>query len=240
ADRELYRDHPDIDLEVIQNGFGFLAAMIPNATSTEDEKVKQYVTELFELEMRSLPRPTADDPYCEIRETPHLYDRWIMQRVAEWISHTNSVEIARRLYRPILDLGAAGRYWVEDFLQAWITNALVMSKDLNGFANIWRDMVEYTMGLSIWRPDPRLSWTRTDSLAADLMGLREQAGAILGKTEYRSLIGAMAEAFDQWARVWLRYALDAGWFAHFLRTDSGQVLLPQGIKQLAIVIASFE
>ena len=92
----------------------------------------------------------------------------------------------------------------------------------------------------MWQPDSRLSWSRTDTLAADLMGLREQAAAILGKTEYRSLIDAMAQAFDQWARVWLRYALDAGWFAHFLRTDSGQVLLPQGIKQLANLISSFK
>src|SRR5262249_1489886 len=74
---------------------------------------------------------------------------------------------------------------------------------------------------------------------ADILGLREQAAAILGKAKYKTLISAMAAVFDQWASIWLKYASDAAWFAHFLPTDAGQILLPSGIKHLAKVIGSF-
>jgi hypothetical protein len=48
----------------------------------------------------------------------------------------------------------------------------------------------------------------------------------------------MAGAFEQWGNRWLRYAFASGWFAHFLLTESGRVLLPQGIKQLAGTVGS--
>jgi len=50
----------------------------------------------------------------------------------------------------------------------------------------------------------------------------------------------MAPIFERWASRWLKHASAAGWFAHFLTTESGVVLLPMGIKQLAAVIQSFE
>ena len=37
--------------------------------------------------------------------------------------------------------------------------------------------------------------------------------------------------FGQWGSRWLKYGSAAGWFAYFLHTESGQVLLPQGVKQ---------
>lgn len=37
--------------------------------------------------------------------------------------------------------------------------------------------------------------------------------------------------FEQWGSRWLKYGSAAGWFAYFLHTESGQVLLPQGVKQ---------
>jgi hypothetical protein len=48
----------------------------------------------------------------------------------------------------------------------------------------------------------------------------------------------MAPTFERWGDRWLKYASAAGWFAYFLKTESGQVLLPQGIKQLAAVVES--
>ncbi|MGA8621825.1 MAG: hypothetical protein WB660_25280 [Candidatus Sulfotelmatobacter sp.] len=48
----------------------------------------------------------------------------------------------------------------------------------------------------------------------------------------------MALTFERWGNRWLKYGLAAGWFAYFLKMESGQVLLPQGIKQLAAVVES--
>ena len=48
----------------------------------------------------------------------------------------------------------------------------------------------------------------------------------------------MGATFEQWANRWLRYASASARFAYFLRTESGQVLLPQEIKQLAGAVGS--
>jgi hypothetical protein len=96
---------PNIDLVVIQKGFGFLAGMVRQYLPDEKPALKRYVRELFDLLMRTLPKPKAEDERCEIQGTPYESDRWIMARVAEFVAHANSIETARLFYRPILELG---------------------------------------------------------------------------------------------------------------------------------------
>lgn len=74
----------------------------------------------------------------------------------------------------------------------------------------------------------------------DLVGLRDMAAKVLGQAKYRGVVTTMAPVFEDWAARWLKHASVAGWFAHFLPTESGQVLLPMGIKQLGVVVSGFE
>ena len=239
-DRKLDRDIPDIDFEVIQKGFGFLWAMVRDPLPGEEQTLERYIRELFDAEMRTLPRPQPGEENYEIQGTPHQFDVWVMARVAEFIARANSVEVARQFYRPIVDLGPAGRYWVEDFLQTWVSIGLEMSTDLTTFAKIWEDMVNYAMTLRAWQPSASGRWSRAESLAVDLVGLHDTAASVLGQAKYQGVVGSMAPVFETWASQWLRHASAAGWFAHFLQTESGQVLLSMGIKQLAGVVGGFE
>jgi hypothetical protein len=132
-----------------------------------------YVQELFDLLMRSLPRPEEGDLRTEIDATPYESDGWIIGRIAEFIAHVNLVETARKFYRPVLELGPAGRYWVEDFLRSWTTAGVQASPDLQGYAEIWRDMAVYTEGLPVWQPAKGNHWSRAEGLAVHLMGLSE-------------------------------------------------------------------
>jgi hypothetical protein len=70
--------------------------------------------------------------------------------------------------------------------------------------------------------------------------MHDTAATVLGQAKYRGVVSAMAPVFEDWAGRWLKHASVAGWFAHFLPTESGQVLLPMGIKQLAGVVSGFE
>ena len=150
------------------------------------------------------------------------------------------MEVARTFYRPILELGPAARYWVEDFLQSWVNVGLEMSSDLVTFSKIWDDMLRYAITLPAWQPGEGNYWCRAESLVVDLMGLREAQVSVLGKAKYINVVRAMAPGFEEWARLWLKYGSVAAWFAHFLPTESGHVLLAQGIKQLSGVVGSFE
>jgi hypothetical protein len=105
--------------------------------------------------------------------------------------------------------------------------------DMGVFASIWEDMIAYAETLPNWQPrDPRY-WTPAATLAVDLMGLGEAGSRVLGDGRYQNLIKRMAPVFERWADRWLKYTHAAAWFANFLRTESGRVLLQQGVKQLA-------
>jgi hypothetical protein len=130
---------PDIDVEVLQKGFGFLWAMVRPPLPGEALTLQHYARELFDLEMRTLPRPQPGEENYEIEGTAYPFDAWVMARVAEFIASANFVEVARQFYRPIVELGPPGRYWVEDFLQSWISYGLQLCTDLVAFARIWED-----------------------------------------------------------------------------------------------------
>ncbi len=59
---------------------------------------------------------------------------------------------------------------------------------------------------------------------------------MLGDAKYQGLIGLMAPTFERWGKRWLKFASVAAGFANFLRTDSGRVLVPEGVKQLAAIL----
>ncbi len=239
ADLKLHRDVQDIDHHVIQKGFGFLYAMLrADLPGEEEETLAKYVQELFDSEMRTLPKPEAGDQRAEIQGTAYEFDQWVMARVAEFVARANSVETARRFYRPILELGPAGKYWVEDFLQSWIVQGLQVSKDQKGYAAIWQEMVAYAETLPAWQPGDGNYRCRAEGLAVNLMGFSDAGVPVLGDAKYRDLIGSMAATFKRWADRGLKYGSAASWFAYFLRTESGQVLLAQGIKQLAKTVSS--
>ena len=54
-DREVSREMPSIDLQIIQSGFCFLSASLKSGGELERRRAETYIQELFLLEMASLP-----------------------------------------------------------------------------------------------------------------------------------------------------------------------------------------
>jgi hypothetical protein len=189
--------------------------------------------------MQTLPLLEGDDEGREIGGTAYPFDIWVMQRTAELIASLNSLEQARPFFESILRRGPSAMYWTQDFLQAWITHALPLSKDHSTFAAIWKAMIEYAGSLPAWKPTAPGYYCPAESVAVDLMGLRDTAVKVLGRQEYRDLVKDMAPTFRRWGDEWLKFASVAVWFAHFLSTESGRAMLSQGIQQLGTVVSSF-
>ncbi len=112
----------------------------------------------------------------------------------------------------------------------------MVSPDLQGFGKIWEDMAAYAESLPVWQPGEGNYWSRAESLAVDLMGMGQIGSPVLGAAKYSGLVSSMRPTFERWGERWLKYASVAAWFANFLRTDSGRVLLPLGVKQLAALM----
>jgi hypothetical protein len=238
-DRKLSLDIPDIDTEVLWQGLGFLPRLMRDPIPSDGPRADHIVRELCDLELRMLALAEPDEGDWEIDGTPHHFESWIMQQVAELIAHRTSLEANRSYYRPILALGPAAGDWVEAFLQAWIRVGLDVTTNREMFKATWKDMAQYAMTLRRWQPRRPGYWNPAETISVDLMGLRKEAVAVLGRAEYLDVVAGMASEFDDWAAKWLGHAMPAAWFAHFLTTESGRSLLPTGVKRLAAVVASF-
>jgi hypothetical protein len=239
-ERKLPRGMFEIDVEVIQRGLGFLPAMMREPIQDDVARLDGYMRELFELEMRTLPSPNPDVDHCEIDGTPYHFDTWVMQQLAEFTAHADSLDSARLFYRPILDLGPAARYWVETYLQNWIRIGLDVAADRDAFIRTWQDMADYAMTLPSWRPRTPGFWCPAEYLLISLMGLHKLSVSVLGSERHRASVQAMTSTYDRWAGIWLKFASSAACFAYFLSTDSGRQLLPLGLKHLSSAVGSFD
>src|ERR1017187_6833379 len=112
------------------------------------------------------------------------------------------METARGFYRPVLELGPAGKYWVKDFLQSWIALGLQVSPDLKGVERIWQELVAYSDTWPAWQPGEGNYWSRAESLAIDLMGLGEIGSPVLGDAKYQGLVTSMVPTFERWGQRW--------------------------------------
>jgi hypothetical protein len=189
--------------------------------------------------METLPILEGDDEGREIGGTAYDFDIWVMHRTAELLATFNSQEQASPFYEPVLRRGPAARYWTQDFLEAWITTTLPRSGNRALFAEIWKGMVDYTFSLPAWIGRRPGIWYDAESLSVDLMGLREPAVKVLGRSEYTDLVKEMAPTFKRWGDQWLEFASVAAWFANFLSTESGRGLLSQGIQQLSPAVGLY-
>jgi len=238
-DRDASRDMAKIDYEVIVAGFCFLSLELTSAEPADRERATEYIRQLFDLEMTTLPILESEDEGREVGGTPYQFDPWILKLAAELLATVTSLDHAQAIYEPVLRCGPAAHYWTQDFLEARITNALPRVADHQLFAEIWRGMVDYTFSLPGWVGRKRRIWFHAENLSVDLMGLRTEAVKVLGRKEYTDLVRTMAPTFTLWGERWLKYGRVAAWFANFLSTESGQALLAQGIQQLGGVVGSF-
>lgn len=238
-DREFHRDLPDIDIEVLRHGFTFLRAMILDARPSDAALLRERFQELFELEIGTLHVPASADDHRELLSSHYDFDSWIMKLTAEFIAQAKSLDIARLFYRPILNVGPAAIRWVEDFLEAWVTMGLPLSTDRAAYVRIWQDIVAYSSTLATLQPGKTGYSCPAESLAVDLVGMHETAAQVLGDTQFADVVTAMADTFAQWTKRWLIHASIVHWYSNFLTTESGRVILSQGIRQLAPVVDSF-
>jgi hypothetical protein len=108
-------------------------------------------------------------------------------------------------------------------------------------ANPYSDgMARNAMGLRRWQPRRPGIWNPAETISVDLMGLRKEAVAVLGQARHVDVVAGMASVFEEWISKWLEHAMPAAWFAHFLLTESGRVLIPAGITRLATIVTTFE
>jgi len=223
----LHRSFPKVSLEAIENTFAFLAVHPEGFEEDRDGWIAYHKT-LLDLSLESLSEVAAVDQ--RIDGTPWGYDRWIFARVARLVARLGAGSEANALWRPILDLGGAAHYWVEDFLREWFTHGLDVARDSEEFAAIWRDMISNCL-LKWDRRSPPKGYHLAE-ISCHLMGLDPLLKHTRKTSRFIEAIGQIADLYGPWAERWLGSSYVGREFAAFLATEAGAQLLSKGIQDL--------
>jgi hypothetical protein len=147
-----------------------------------------------------------------------------------------SLTEARGFWEPILKLPVAAHDWVRAFLEVWFRIGL--AGNTKNFESIWSEMIRHMLDSQTWSPDSKYGWYHVHDVVAELMGIRS-ARTSLGQAKYVPLVKAVAPAYERWMGRWIKEGDLATSLAYFLSTESGSILLPQGMRHVAAVLPSF-
>jgi hypothetical protein len=235
-DRRLYRESAGLDLEVLRQGFGFLAELAVVATEAERSELIARCRELLEFEFSMIPEIATGDVDVDVQGPLYEFDYWVFELIAKVMISGISLADAKRFWEPILELPVAAHDWVRAFLEIWFRVGL--AGNMTNFEAIWSEMIRHMLDSQTWSPERKYGWYHIQDVIAELMGIRS-AKILLGQARYISLIEAIAPLYERWTEQWIRRADLAMSFAYFLSTESGSILIPQGVKRIAAVLPLF-
>jgi hypothetical protein len=130
------------------------------------------------------------------------------------------------LWEPIVGLGSAAHYWVEDFLRSWFEARVLISARDEVFVSEWRTMLEYVKNAPRWQVGfygTELRWI--------LMGL-DYFTQRVWRDEDAPLLESMHDEYEEWARAYMRDIHAAEHFVEFLKKPAARTLLHDGLEWL--------
>jgi hypothetical protein len=172
----------------------------------------------------------------DIEGTLNEFDYWVFNLIANVMISGISLAEARQFWQPILELPVAAHDWVRAFLEAWFRAGL--AENTKNFEAIWFEMIKHMLDSRSWSPEWKYGWYHVHGVVAELMGIRS-ARTLLGQAKYVRLVEAAAPLYERWMDRWIKEGDLATSVAYFLSTESGSVLIPQGLRHIAAVLPSF-
>ncbi len=162
----------------------------------------------------------------EISGTPSEWDRWLFELIAIQVLHMTDDEKPEVLWRPILDLGAEGHYWVDDFLTEWFMKGIV-SNGTGSFTKRWIEMIEYAFISEKWSSPKGRRWYYRTKLWCELLGMNYIISELWDESK-KPIIREMKGYFERWARTSLTNPESAVMFIYFLMRPAVEVILTDG------------
>jgi len=148
----------------------------------------------------------------DLEDLPGLWGQYIMARIADVVAATEDSAVARRLWQPIIDLGATASQWVSLFVRCWTAYALFRdAREL--VIELWMSMIDTALA------NPR--WIAGEGYTAE----SHRSGEL-----WRALFGFGSFGADVWTkelhpRVWLLRSRLATWTkSHLANPDNVRAL----------------
>ena len=214
----------------VQRAFEWL----PTLSQARDDEERHSITCFWHEAQRSLVTRLGQDvgPDEEVDGTPYESDGWIIRGVAGTIVQMQPKENPRTLWEPLLALGSAAHYWVEDFLQAWLEVGLSGEQVPERFVAVWREIIAFARDAPMWQVERGRGRAYAAEHHWTLMGL-DYLTQHRWEPRHRDLVLEMATEYQEWAAAYLSYPDAADRFIEFLKKESSRPLLDSGLVWLA-------
>lgn len=162
----------------------------------------------------------------EISGTPSEWDRWVFENIAVQILYMDDQEKPDELWKPILNLGADGHYWIDDFLTEWFIKGIGATTVFGNFTKNWKQMLEYVLASEKWNSSKERRWYYRYKLWCELLGMNFSD---LWNENKKSIIKEMKQYYEQWAKSFLFEPESAVMFINFLMQPAAENILFDGL-----------
>ena len=169
-----------------------------------------------------------NDEDGEISGTPSEWDRWVFERIAVQILHMEDQENPDELWKPILDLGAEGHYWVDDFLTEFFMKGLGPESSSIIFIKRWKEMIEDSFKSEKWSSSTGHRWYYRTELWCELLGMNYIISQLWDESK-KPIIREMKQYYERWANTNLTNPESAVMFVYFLMHPAAEVMLTDGL-----------
>ena len=152
----------------------------------------------------------------EISGTPSEWDSWVFEQMATQIFYMEDSENPNELWQPILDLGAEGHYWIDEFIMELFLKGIGYDHIPRNFTKRWKEILEYAFASDKWSASKSGYWYHMNKLWCELLGMNYIVSNLWDK-EKSSIVKKMKPYYERWAKVFLTDAESAIYFIRFLQ-----------------------
>ena len=221
-----------LDLTVLKSGYAFLGRIgIP--VPDEEKALSDCFQPLFDMHLGRVPVIEAGKEDWELERSHSEFDFWIMELTAGFTIRSSTEEMARSLYAPVLNLGAAAYHWVESFFHGWFQHGLRLSPSEEQFAARWSAMIDYTLESPNWQREKSSLYFYLDALANESLGITGRPKMRAGEEEFIKPVQLMRSTIEKWCAIWLKAPKCTAHFAYFLSTPAGRSLMEWSTIEIA-------
>jgi hypothetical protein len=187
------------------------------------------VWERIVIETITLPAPTDAEQAEDLNEPPGAWGKYLLRRVAGVVAGIDNPAASRRLWEPIVDLGASGSGWVTELSRHWGGYALFPGAR-RPVIESWMAMVDTAFANSRWNGGDgyAIHSHRTGELWRALLGFSD-FGPDVWTEELRPRVQILRSRLAKWAESHLANSDNVRAFARFLTFPAAADLVFDGL-----------
>jgi hypothetical protein len=207
-----------------------LVAAYQGVPNPKDDKDLWFpVWERIVLDIFDPLAPVDSELTEDLDDLPGSWGDYFMKRVAGVVAVIENPVTARRLWQPIIDLGASASKWVSRFARHWL--AYTLYRNAQGWVvDSWIAMIDAALANPRWNAGEgyTIISRQTGELWRDLLGL-SNFGADVWTDELHSRVRLLRSRLAKWSKSHLANPDNVRAFARFLTLPAASELAVEGL-----------